>query len=71
MKVYRIARDEGRQIGFDLLYINRAGLHFTHPSFAKWGSEKIFEANLATCKSLAAKIGDCFILAPGNVRVEV
>ncbi len=66
-KLYRIARDEGRLIGFDLLVVGHAELHFTHPSFVT--NEKIFEANLATCKILAAAIGaHCFVVTPASLR---
>jgi len=68
-KLYRVARDEGRQIGLDLLTVNRAGMFFTHPSFKKPG-EFIFHGDKAMCRALVDAIPNCFIVDTNGKRVE-
>jgi hypothetical protein len=69
-KRYRIARDMGRLIpGYDLLVVNRAGFHFTHPSFLRHGEAAIFETHLSICQVLASVIGECFVVTSEGERV--
>lgn len=66
MKLYRIARDMGREIGLDLLVVDHGGMRFTHPNFLQHESAginaRIFEANLATCRAIASQMEKCSIV---------
>ncbi len=67
---YKIARDLGRAIGYDLLIANYGGMHFSHPSFIN-ENEKIFEGTLASCKELINVLDRCFIIDGDGNRVII
>lgn len=62
MKTYQITRAVGRLIGDDHLMVHqRQGLLFMHKKHAVWG-ETVFEADLKTCRTIAAMFGDCKVV---------
>lgn len=59
-RTYRILKNVGREVGPDWLICNFKGLSFIPPvkTYMQPG-DTIFEADLKTCRTLAAKIGAC------------
>lgn len=60
MNKFKIERDMGREIGNDVLVIDSAGMHFTHPSFIR--HERIFITDKRTSSTIAFALGNCKVV---------
>ena len=67
--LYRIARDEGREIGPDMLYVTRLGLEFWPGRAASDNHLAVVEVDLSVARTIANVIPGAFVVNADGGKV--